>query len=155
MNIEEKISNIFWAFKFALLDHLYSKNEIIEIIRNNEILLRKVGRHDLNADSLKEIIEQYSINGDNKESSKILFELIRKKIVSEDAKLRPWAILKTIETLTWLRGLEGSKNKEIQYLIEFYEEVENSEFTPAIIKRCEDCVSGYERFDVKLYIENC
>lgn len=65
------------------------------------------------------------------------------------------AILKTIDSIAWLGGLEKNKIQEIGYLIAFHEEVENSEYTPAVMERCKDCVSGYESYDVKLYIESC
>ena len=154
MSVEEKISNIFLAFKFALLDSLYSKTEIIEIIRSNGVLLKKVQKEDLNEDSLKEIVEKYLTKGNITESSKILFELIHKKIMSEDGKTRPWAILKTIDTMPWLNGLEKSKGQEIQSLIEFFEEVENSEYTPAVMECAGDCVRGYEEYDIETYLVN-
>lgn len=90
MSIEEKISNTFLAFKFALLDHLYSETEIIKIIRSSVVLLEKCENKDLNEDSLKEVVKTYSRKGNIAESSKILFELIRKKIISEDRGASLW-----------------------------------------------------------------
>lgn len=145
-----KISNVYLACKFALLDHSHSKSEIKEILQNNKILVRELNICDFDEKSLEKAINFYSENGSRSESSKILLELLRKKYTGNKSHFIP--TLKTLDTILWVGGLEQHKNDEIEDIIRLYEDVENCEFTEKVLERIIKCIHGYEDYDIDKYL---
>lgn len=147
--MKQKISTVYLAFKFAILDYAYSKKEIIEIISEHSILIKDhlnaFDEHNLDC-----LINLYAEEGDISVSSKIVLELLRKKTLDVNANFG--RILKTLDTMPWLGGLADNKVKEIEELIYFEEEIENFQMTDAVISRIKICVDGYQKYDIEKYL---
>jgi len=150
MTIQQKTSNVYLAFKFAILDNSHSKSEIWEILQDNLILAKELKNSDSNEDSLEKIINFYSENGSLSESNKILLELLRKKYPIKKPDIIP--VLKTLDTMLWTGGLEVQEIDKIENVIGFYENVENSEVTEKVVDRILKCIDGYQDYDVQNYL---
>ncbi|AWH84248.1 hypothetical protein HYN59_03580 [Flavobacterium album] len=149
--MKEQISTVYLAFKFAILDHAYSKNEIIGIISYNSILMENY-LDTFGENELDSLINLYAKGGDISVSSKIVLELLRKKTLETNPNYGQ--ILKTLDTMPWLGGLDTSKEHEIAELIYFEEEIENFQMTEAVISRIKHCVNGYQEYDIERYLNN-
>ncbi len=142
MSIQDKIANICLAFKFAILDYAYSKNEVLELIKNSELLSKEIGDPKTETE-LTEIIKEQSTNGDINESTKIIIELLRKKTSQKDFR----QVIKTLDTLCWLHGLEKYKTLQIEELIDLHEN-ENFVISNAQIEKINECVESYKEYDI-------
>jgi len=152
MTTNEKISNVYLAFKFSILDHSYSKLEIKEIINNNVALLEALNGIVLRDEELDNTVSIYSIEGNFIESNKILMELLRKKFINKSPGYIQ--VLKTLDTMTWVGGLEDQKVNEIQEIISIHEEVDNHMLSNTLMKRIGECIKGYEDYDIAVYLKN-
>lgn len=150
MTIHQKISNVYLACKFAILDHSYSESEIREILQNNKILVKELNNPDLDEKSLEKTINFYSENGSPSESGKILLELLRKKYTGN--KYNFISTLKTLDTMLWVGGLEQEKNDEIEDIIRFYEHAENCEITEKVVDMIIKCINGYQHYAIENYL---
>ena len=149
MNIEEKISNIFLAFKFAILDYAFSKTEVQKIISNIN-LLQEIDNQNAEIE-LNKLIEKRSENGNIFDATKIIIELLNKK----SKKIEPdfLRIIKTLDTLCWLNGLEKYKTEQIEEIIDLNEK-ENFEINHVQIKKIKECLASYEDYDIHNYLTN-
>ncbi|WP_348678997.1 hypothetical protein [Flavobacterium coralii] len=148
--MKERINNVINAFNIALLDGLYSSEEIISIIRNNSQLKEVFTEDQLAHEPLREIMfgGKDILQGN---SGNVLFELIRKKI--DNPYFRDHiTVLKILETMTWASMVNNSKADEIESLITFFEEEQYMQITPAVMQRVKKCVAGYEDFDIDTYL---
>jgi hypothetical protein len=60
--------------------------------------------------------------------------------------------LKTLDTLLWLNGLEKERSRQIEELICYFEDEENSNFTESVKMKILDCLKGYENYNIKNYL---
>jgi hypothetical protein len=149
MTKNDKILNTYLAFKFAILDLAYSKSEILKIIKTSDVLSSEVGEK-YTEEQLSERISPIFENGDINEATKILIELLReKKKVTDFDYLRT---LKTLDTLLWLNGLEKERSQQIEELIYYFEDEENSNFSESVKMKILDCLKGYENHNIKNYL---
>ena len=149
MTKNDKILNIYLAFKFAILDHAYSKSEILKIIKTSDVLSSEVGEK-YTEDQLSERISPIFENGDINEATKILIELLREKKKITDFDYG--RTLKTLDTLLWLNGLEEERSRQIEELIYYFEDEENSNFSESVKIKIVDCLKGYENHIIKNYL---
>lgn len=149
MTKKDKIINTYLAFKFAILDHAYSKSEILKIIKTSDVLCNEVCEK-YTEEQLSETISQMFENGDMNEATKILIELLREKKKITD--LDYGRTLKTLDTILWLNGLEKERNRQIEELIYYFEDVENSNFSESVKMKILDCLKGYENHNIKNYL---
>ncbi|WP_297334122.1 hypothetical protein [Flavobacterium sp.] len=148
--MKERITNVINALNIALLDGLYSSEEIISIIRNNSQLKEVFTEDQLSREPLKEIMfaGKDILLG---QSGNVLLELIRKKIDNPYFQSHI-TVLKILETMTWVWMVNNSKADEIESLITFFEEEQYMRITPAVMQRVKKCVTGYEDFDIDTYL---
>jgi len=149
MTENDKILNIYLAFKFALLDHVYSKSDVLNIIKTSEILSNEVG-DNYTESQLSERVSTIFENGDIKDATKILIELLRKK--ESITNLEYGRTLKTLDTLLWLNGLEKDRYQQIEKLIYYFEDEENSTFNESVKMKISECLKGYEDYEIKNYL---
>lgn len=148
MNIQEKVSNICLAFKFVILDYAYSKTEILTIISNTTIS-QEIGSPKTEVE-LTEIIETYSKEGNIIDATKIIIELLRKK--TKKTKSNLLQIIKTLDTLCWLNGLEKYKLEQINEIIDL-NEAENFKINNAQIEKINECLASYQDYDIQNYFD--
>jgi len=149
MTKKDKILNIYLAFKFAILDHAYTESEILKIIKTSDVLSNEVGEK-YTEEQLSERISPIFENGEITAATKILIELLREKKMTTDFDYG--RTLKTLDTLLWLNGLEEERSRQIEELIYYFEDEENSNFTESVKIKILDCLKGYEDYNIKKYL---
>jgi hypothetical protein len=149
MTKKDKILNIYLAFKFAILDNAYTESEILKIIKTSDVLSNEVGEKYAE-EQLSERISPIFENGEINVATKILIELLREKKMTTD--LDYGRTLKTLDTLLWLNGLEEERSRQIEELIYYFEDEENSNFTESVKMKILDCLKGYENYNIKNYL---
>jgi len=149
MTKKDKILNIYLAFKFAILDHAYTESEILKIIKTSDVLSNEVGEK-YTEEQLSERISPIFENGEINVATKILIELLREKRMTTDLDFG--RTLKTLDTLLWLNGLEEERSRQIEELIYYFEDEENSNFTESVKMKILDCLKGYENYNIKNYL---
>jgi hypothetical protein len=154
--MQHSLHNIFGALSNVLMDYAYSKDEVLHIIYTHPALHNAVADTVLaNATEAASLTKQQvsdamfllAARAAKPEANKITMALLYKKAVMGSPDYM--SLLKAVETVLWIGGIDDTKNEEIAQLIAFFEDEQDAQCTPAVIDRIKSCLQGYEEYAIE------